>query len=505
MDAKKIAEALQDAEIAVLKALSKRPLELEELAKTTLLNKDLISRACLWLQNKALVVVKETPQSFAALDRLGEKYASQGLPEKRFLKVIKDAPLYTDQIAERAGLDKQEVQHSLGHLKKHNFISLEDGKVKLLDKKYVERKTHEELLLEHLSKEKEVEVNLLPKEEHLAFDELRPRGIVKKIDRTVREYSITDLGKKTVTSVTAEKRIGLLTPGIITSGDWKNSSFRRYDVEAAVPKFYPGKKQAYRAFLDEVREELVSLGFEEITGPLVETSFWNNDALFMPQDHPARGIHDIYYVRDPKYGDLKKYEKFVKAVKTTHENGGKSGGTGWGYEFDEKETARLILRSHDTGLAARAMLSPGFKIPGAYFYIPRVFRPEKLDQSHLFEFNQTAGFVVDEKINFRHLLGLLKQFATKFAGTDKIVFRPGYFPFTEPSVEMFVWSKDFNKWLELGGAGIFRPELGAPLGVKAPMIAWGIGVERLFMMREKISDIRQLFSQDIQWLREAKL
>ncbi len=192
-------------------------------------------------------------------------------------------------------------------------------------------------------------------------------------------------------------------------------------------------------------------------------------------------------------------------MKAVHETGGRTGSTGWQCQFSEKEAARLILRSHDTGPAARTIISKDFKIPGAYFYIPRVYRPEKLDATHLVEFNQTGGFVVGEDINFRHLLGLLKQFAQTFTGTDKVKFRPAYFPFTEPSVEMYAWNPQLNKWLELGGAGIFRPELGLPLGVKVPMIAWGIGVERLFMIREGISDIRQLFSQDIDYLRRSKL
>ena len=256
-------------------------------------------------------------------------------------------------------------------------------------------------------------------------------------------------------------------------------------------------------FLDEVREELVALGFEEMTGPLVELSFWNSDALYMPQDHPARGIHDIYFVKSPKEGKIVDKD-LLKAVKATHENGGKTGSSGWRYEFDEKQAARLLLRSQTTSVSSRTLASKP-KIPGAYFTVGRNFRPEKLDATHLIEFNQCEGIVIGENLNFRHLLGLLADFFRKFTGSDKFHFRPAYFPFTEPSVEGFFWHPHLNKWVELGGAGILRPEVTEPLGIKVPVLAWGIGIDRVFIMKESIKDIRELFSQDIKYLREAKL
>ena len=501
----RLAEALQDAEIVVLRALAKQSLDLEDLYKKTLLNKDAVSRACLWLQNKALVEVKETPQTFVALEKLGEQYATEGLPEKRFLQVLKDKELYLDELATVAKLNKQEATYSLGHWKKHAAISFLDGKVKLIKPQLLQQKLYQEILLEKLAKEKETELINLRPEEKQAFEELRPRGIVKKVERKIREFSITDLGKKVVTAIKDGTRIGTLTSEIIKAGTWRNSSFRRYDIQAQVPKIYPGKKQAYRAFLDEVKAELTNLGFEEMAGPIVELAFFNNDALYMPQDHPARGIHDVYFVKEPKYGNLQKHQKYLSEVKKVHESGGKAGSTGWQIPFDIKDSARLILRSQTTALSARMLSSADLKTPGAYFAIARCFRPEKLDPTHLMEFDQCEGIVLGDKVNFKNLLGLLKQFAVKFTGTDKIKFKPGYFPFTEPSVEAAVWSKEQNKWLEILGAGIFRPEVTEPFGVKVPVLAWGIGIGRLFMIKNNISDIRQLYSQDIEYLREAKI
>ncbi|MBD3263069.1 phenylalanine--tRNA ligase subunit alpha, partial [Candidatus Woesearchaeota archaeon] len=294
----------------------------------------------------------------------------------------------------------------------------------------------------------------------------------------------------------------VLTPEMIKTGSWKTKKFRRYDVSAGVPKIYPGKKQAYIAFLDEVKQELISMGFKEMTGPLVESSFFNFDALYTPQDHPARGLQDVYYVKQPKYTKLGKYKKFLEKIKAVHENGGETGSTGWQTEFSKKETRKLVLRSHATPLSART-LANNPNIPGAYFSVARVYRAEKIDATHLSEFNQCEGIVLGKDVNFRHLLGLLAKFVKKLTGAEKVRFVPGYFPYTEPSVECLVWTK--NGWIELLGAGIFRPELTKPLGINVPVLAWGIGIDRLFMVKEGITDIRQLFSSDLNWLREAKI
>ena len=501
----RLAETLQDAEIVVLKTLAKSPHNSEDLTKKSFLNQSAVSRACLWLQNKGLIETKETAQTFAALEKLGQQYAEDGLPERKFLLAIKDSPKYLDEIAASAKLNKQEVQFSLGHWKKHGTVEFETGKVKLVSQQILTQKTAEEILLQHLGADDEIELSNLKDEEKSVFDELKKRGIVKKVEKTIRDFTITDLGKKVSSAVKGEQRIGLLTPAIVKSGSWKNASFRRYDVEAQVPKIFLGKKQAYKAFLDEVKEELVAMGFEDMAGPLVELSFFNNDALYMPQDHPARGIHDIYYVKEPKYGNLERYKKILAEVKKTQENGGKSGSTGWQTAFDEKESAKLILRTQGTALSARTLANPQVKVPGAYFAIARCYRPDVLDATHLVEFNQCEGIVLGEKLNLRNLLGLLAEFTKKMTGSDKIRFRPHYFPFTEPSIEADVFDQTRGKWMEVFGAGILRPEVTIPLGIKVPVLAWGIGIDRFFMLHNKIGDIRQLFSQDIQWLREAKI
>jgi len=503
-DVKKIAETLQDAEIVVLKVLTKGSATIEDIANKSMLQESAVSRAGLWLQNKDLVTVEEKTYRYVSLTELGQKYIKQKLPEKRLLEAIKNSPKYIDEIVKDARLDKQEFTVALGYCKANNFAEFENGKITITEygAKLLSQETPEESLLKKLSNI-EVEERSLKANEKTIFENLNKRTLAKLTEKKIRTFAATELAKRIISAVPSESRIGQLTPEKIR--DWEKHSFRRYDVEAPTPKIYGGKKQVYRAFLDEVKKELVSLGFQEMSGPLVEAEFWNNDALYMPQDHPARGIHDVFFVKEPKYGNLDDSEQLIKNVKSTHETGGKSGSTGWRYDYNEKASGRLILRSQGTALSARTLASKDVKNPGAYFAVSRVFRPEKIDATHLAEFDQCEGLIIGENVNFQNLLGLLEQFAKKFTNSDKIKFKPSYFPFTEPSVEAHVWHPKLNKWVEIFGAGILRPEVTKPLGIDVPVLAWGIGVSRLFMIKEDISDIRQLFSQDLDFLRKAKL
>jgi phenylalanyl-tRNA synthetase alpha chain len=123
-----------------------------------------------------------------------------------------------------------------------------------------------------------------------------------------------------------------------------------------------------------------------------------------------------------------------------------------------------------------------------------------VDKTHLTEFNQVEGIVIDKDLTLQDLLGVLKKFALEMAEADKVKFKPDYFPFTEPSVELSAYKEGYG-WIEFGGSGIFRPEVTVPLGIKEPVIAWGLGIDRLFMMRAGIEEISYIFSRDLDWIR----
>ena len=303
----------------------------------------------------------------------------------------------------------------------------------------------------------------------------------------------------------ASQAIAQLTPEMLSNNTWKDKEFRSYDAGAPAPAIYAAKKNPLRQFSDEVREIFLQMGFSEIKGPIVESSFWNFDALFVPQDHPSRELQDTFYVRSPK--KAKKIDsKYSKPVGETHQSGWKTGSTGWGYKWSEEKSRDNVLRTHTTEATCRALVDAAKKgqFPVKVFCIDRVFRNEAIDFKHLAEFHQVEGIVIDDNASLNDLVGILKTFFGKL-GFDKVRVRPGYFPYTEPSAEVDIFFEEKGEWLELGGAGIFRPEVVVPLiGKNIPVLAWGQGFDRIIMEFYKIKDLRELYKNDLTQLREIK-
>jgi phenylalanyl-tRNA synthetase alpha chain len=501
----KLINTLHPLERKVLPALNKVN-SLAEIAKETKLQEVEAMRALQWLQNKGVIKIKEELKEIATLGGNGKRYVKEGLPERRFLESIKEKELPVTKIKEKAGLAKDEVNICLGVLRSKVAINIRKDKELLASitgqgKKLLQKESLEE---QFLKKSFPIETKSLKDEEKFALENLKKRKDIIRIDLSKTKIAeLTALGKKLAKHKIESKGIvDKLTPSMLQTGSWKDKTFRRFDIKINVPNIYAGKRQHYRRFLDEVRRKFMDLGFTEMFGPIVETDFWDMDALFMPQFHSARDIHQAYYVKEPKFGKLD--EKLVEKVKQAHENGLGTGSKGWQYKFDVKRTHRQMLRTQGTACSARMLASPELKIPGKYFGITRCFRYDVIDATHLVDFNQTEGIVVEEGLNMRHLFGLLKMFAREFAETNEVKIVPGYFPFTEPSCELFAKHPDLG-WIELGGAGIFRPEMCKPLGVDVPVLAWGLGIDRIAMFKLGIKDIRQLFSHDLEILRNARV
>jgi phenylalanyl-tRNA synthetase alpha chain len=501
---------LRENEARVLLALErfKGGVKVDELIKSTELDESAVTRAILSLSERNFITFKEKPVHILRLSNEGRTYAELGLPEERLANLSFDAGgrISIPEAARRLNILEAMISVVVGWIQRKNL-----GKVvKVGPKVYleVERKPAESVadaLLHQMREKKELVLEVLSREEQTTAVELKKRRLLEENRRNDRWVELTPEGRKSIEKgVHILTEVSSLTPELITSGKWRESRLRKYNITAPVAEVWPGKKQPYNRFLDKLRLKLVALGFQEMTGPIVEMMFFNCDSLFMPQDHPAREIHDIYFVKDREYGNLDRYRDYLENVKEAHENGWKTGSTGWNYKFSEKESARLILRSHGTAMSARTLISKNLRVPGKYFSIARCFRPEVTDRTHLTEFNQVEGIVVGEDLTLCNLLGVLERFAMELAGADKVKFRPDYFPFTEPSVELSAYKEGYG-WLEFGGSGIFRPELTLPLGVKVPVLAWGIGVDRLFMMKNQIDDIRDLFTQDLNWIRRKEV
>lgn len=479
-----------------------------QIANRTGLDEAAVMRAVLTLTEKGYTSVRDEAASLACLTPEGRAYAEQGLPERRIVKVVVDhgGRMEASEAARLADVPREMLPIVYGWLKKKGWATLETSeKTTMILAEKVAPAWHDEQVLQELSETPSVEVSKLNPADSAQLPVLKQRRLVSLQERVDKIISITEEGLKLAEQgITVQPEISVLTPEMLATGSWRKVKLRKYDVRAEVAASWPGKKQPYRRFLDELKWKLIALGFKEMTGPIVETMFFNCDALYMPQDHPAREVHGIYLVKSPEYSDPAPFARYLKNVKSTHENGWKTGSTGWRCPYSETEASRLILRSHGTAQSARTLVSKELQIPGKYFSVARCFRPDKVDKTHLTEFNQVEGIVVGEDLTLRDLLGVLEKFAIEIAGADKVKFNPDYFPFTEPSVELVAY-KEGAGWFEFGGSGIFRPELTMPLGIKVPVIAWGLGVERLFMMKAGIDDMRTLFSQDIDWLRKQEL
>jgi phenylalanyl-tRNA synthetase alpha chain len=474
----------------------------ERLMKESGLSDAAIMRAAITLQEKGFVKIHEQKESLLKLNAEGRLHARKGLPERRLINALESlggkAP--RQNAFEKAGLEKQFIPIALGWAQRKKWTTL-DTRADTLQSIMKPEAGNDERLLQLLNAEEKATVEKLNPELQETVQVLKGRKLLDIEVRTKRIIELTPAGRKTLKKGTKETpELTQLTQELIVSGKWKRVKLQKYNIEAPVARTWPGKKHPYLQFLEEVRDKLVTLGFKEMVGTAVETSFFNFDALYTPQDHPAREASGIYFVKSPKEGSIDAPKKILANVRETHENGWKTGSTGWKYKYSLKEAKRLILRGHGTCLSARTLLSKDLQVPSRYFSIVRCYRPEIVDKTHLTEFNQVEGIIIDKDLTLRDLLGVLGKFATEMAGADKVKFRPDYFPFTEPSVELAAYRKGYG-WIEFGGSGIFRPEVTMPLGIKEPVIAWGLGIDRLFMMRARIEEIRYIFTQDLDWIR----
>ncbi len=482
--------------------------DVEKIAEISGLAHAAVMRAVLTLKEKKLIKVHEQKQRIATLNQEGKHHAKRGLPERRTLEVTyrRGGEIPISDIQHEVDIPEGAIPVALNWLKQKNWatINREKGTITVAQEEEPPP-GDDERLLKLLVKKDSAIVEELDRNQQNTVSILKRRKLLEVTEKTMRELELTDAGWQLVNKgLQIVSEVSQLTPELVVSGKWRQVKLRKYNIEAPVAKTWPGKKHPYARFLDELKGKLVALGFKEMVGPPIELSFFNFDCLYTPQDHPAREIFGVYYVKSPKRGRVDAYKPIVENVKRTHEKGWKTGSTGWRYRFSIRDTQRLLLRAHGTALSVRTLLSKDLEIPGKYFAVARCYRPDMVDKTHLSEFNQVEGIIVGEDLTLRDLLGVLERFAIDIAGVDKVKFRPDYFPFTEPSVELVAYKKGYG-WLEFGGSGIFRPEVTLPLGIKVPVLAWGLGVDRLFMMKAGIDDIRYLFAQDLDWIRRMEL
>ncbi len=466
------------------------------------------NQAFSWLAGKELIVETDRINRIQyELTELGKAFHEIGFPAERMFNLLKEhGALPLPRIAEMLGLDKSDVGSAFGKLSKQGIFGMNAEKMAeirdkilpadlLLARKLVMRGAEGPLEEADLTEEEKKVLSGISKKRGAAGAPFR------LAEREEIIYALTPAGTETEEvlkkkHITGEE-LGAVTQDMLAAGSWKDKSFRSYNLNAPPSRVLLGRRNPYGEYLQWVKDKLSSLGFEEFDGPLVENEFWNGDALFMPQFHSARDIHDVYYVNNPSHA--KEIEQpYLDQVAATHENGWDTGSRGWGYEFDHEFTRRQVMRSQGTVLSAKQL--PKAKIPGKYFGVARCFRYDQVDATHGADFYQTEGIVLGDDVNLRTLLGLLKMFAEEIAGAEEVRYVPGYFPFTEPSIEVHIKHPVLG-WFELGGSGIFRPEVTKAMGIDVPVLAWGLGVDRMALMHLGLNDLRELFTPDIESVR----
>lgn len=474
------------------------------------------NQALSWLAAKGFAQEKSrATRVLYEITDFGRECLEKGTYEERIIRLIAaEGPLSLPEIAKKLGLDPKDVGSAFGGLSKEKVLAMDDqkraalapGMANPLDGSVASVRA---LLIKAAQAGALEERSLGLAEKELASSLAKKRGSATSLFRLVEREDVTfvitpagtEARKQLERAGTTGEEVGGLTPDMLKTGAWKTARFRRYNIDVPPTRVLPGRSNPYCVFLERLKDKLSSLGFEEFDGPLVETEFWNGDALFMPQFHSARDIHDVYYMKNPTHA--KEIEQpWLDQVAATHENGWTTGSRGWGYGFDRQFTRRLILRSQGTVLSAKTL--PRAKVPGKYFGVVRCFRYDRVDATHLADFYQTEGIVLGEEVNLRTLLGLLKMFAEEVAMAKEVKYVPGFFPFTEPSVEVHIKHPTLG-WFELGGSGIFRPEVTEPLGVKVPVLAWGLGIDRMALTSMGLHDIRELFSNSIEDVRTRRM
>lgn len=321
-----------------------------------------------------------------------------------------------------------------------------------------------------------------------------------------------------------------LTAEMIEDGSWKTATFKPYNFKALGANQNAGTLHPLNKVREEFRKIFFNWDFIEMpTARFVDTGFWNFDALFVPQQHPARDLQDTFYVSDPAESGLPgpdpiadaalnkmeadsrlfatgtseeakplDYKKYSEDVRAVHQEG-KFGSIGYRAPYAESETTRLVLRTHTTAVSTyclhRLAANPR---PARYFSIDRVFRNETVDATHLAEFHQIEGVIADYGLT----LGGLQAFLGKFfeqLGITNLRFKPAYNPYTEPSMEVFGFHRGLNKWVEIGNSGMFRPEMLLPMGLPEDLRVYGFGLslERPTMIKYGVSNIRELLGHKV--------
>lgn len=472
-----MSQVLHPIEQKILRALAEaKALTPDELSEKGQLSIDQVRRGIEWLKFKELVQVNESEKSYVKLAKRGNEALERGLPERRLVNYLMSIPVSSCEMGQAKDQLKEEFGPAIANAKKNGWIEIHENRILL---RGYHDATQEEKIIRLIASKSPNSVALEEIQDVEALESLKKRPEFLSVTSTRHSMvNITEKGTETVRDMGE------------TGGD---SMTRAIDVEAPAPVVFAAKSHPLADVIDEVREIFVSLGFSELVGTSTQSSFWNFDALFIPQGHPAREMQDTFYLKDVNAKSIAS-SKQIRGVSLAHQNG-------WHYDWQIDAAKRMVLRTHTTCVTIRE-LAEGQHEEARLFSIGRVYRNEKVSYKHLVEFNQVEGVVVGKGVTLRDLMGLQMEFYRKM-GIKKAKFWPTFFPYTEPSLQSMIYNERLGKWVELFGMGIFRPEVTRPLGIKHPVLAWGGGIERIAMLKFGLDDVRELYNNKFSWLRSV--
>ena len=451
------------------------------------------------LEEAGMVEITESTSKTVFLGQEGKKAANDGLLESRLWEWLKSRDEKGRSLEElmSAGFERSETGPGVGILKGLG-VSIDSGILVVSDEKEIseeiEKRTN---FIQSLSDSPQDSSDL--DQEMLSHFSSRG-GLIEFEESVSRTWRLTKEGANVDESELSEVHmIGELTPEILQNDSWRGAEFKPFDVSAPAPIPSGGRRHPMQSLIERIRSVFLEMGFSEIEGDYVQSAGWNMDALYIPQSHPARTMQDTFYLSDPRRLDVEGH--YLDLWSKVHEHGHDTGSKGWGGSFDKEEAQKALLRTHTTVNTVRH-IAENPEVPSRVFGIGRVFRQETIDRTHMPEFHQIEGIIHEPDANLPMLVSTLKTFYAKMGYPDVRV-RPAYFPYTEPSAEVDVLWR--GEWLELGGSGIFRPEVTEPLGTEWPVCAWGMGLERLAMLILGLDDIRQLYQPDLERLHRMPL
>ena len=482
-------------ETEVLKQLAQSGEIQEDFVSPDRMTREKVRSSISWLEKKNLIAVRLVDNIQFVPGKEASGYDRNGLPELVIYRKLSEVGnMSINEVYRILGDESGRIaiaQLSRLGIKPLNgiLIKTDSGIEKvLIDRQSALRKiVHGQ---ENFSEGEKEQVELL----------LKRSGMIEKKLRKIRFVSINDLGRETVGKLGESSGIGQLTKDIILNGSYKEKGFRSYDLNMPGIMVHKNTAHPLRILINEVRQIFISLGFEEIRDNYIESAGWNMDALFIPQNHPARDMQDTFFLENSGLRlDIEDINLF-RRIGRIHEHGFK-GYSGWGYRWSMEEAEKLLLRTHTTASTMRHL----HKFPDkeqALFSVDRIFRHESMDWKHLSEFHQVEGVIHSPNATLQTLKWILRKFYREL-GFDNVELIPSYYPYTEPSMGVVV---EINgKEVEMGGSGIIRPEVNRMMGLKHNVIAWGLGLERLAMLYYDIDDVRKIYNSDLNWLQNYRI